>query len=204
MSFAAGGYWPWWLGGLFLAAVAVGYLWATGKLLGVSGMFSRVVAIPEEIEAARLERSALADPAGLMAALAAATAAEFGESAVAPGSFAGEPTASIAGRTPWTAHALFLVALAVGGALARLLHGGLHPAGDLGAAFAATLGSGWHATAALLFGGMLVGVGTRMAGGCTSGHGLNGCARLQPGSLVTTATFFGAAILVTFALGRLG
>lgn len=197
----ASGYWPWWAGGLFLALVAVGYLWATGKLLGVSGMFSRVVALPEEMEVERLERTALADQVALFSALQAATLAEFGETegvaAPAPAS------APVAARTPWTAHLLFLVMLAAGGALARLLHGGLHAERDLGAAFAATFGTGWHALAALALGGVLVGAGTRMAGGCTSGHGLNGCARLQVGSLITTASFFGAAIAVTLLLTRL-
>jgi hypothetical protein len=40
----------------------------------------------------------------------------------------------------------------------------------------------------------------RWAGGCTSGHGLSGCPAGSPDSLATTATFFGTAIVVTFAL----
>ena len=56
---------------------------------------------------------------------------------------------------------------------------------------------------ALLGGGALVGFGTSMAGGCTSGHGLVGCARLQPASLVVTAAFFGTAVAVAFALSAL-
>jgi uncharacterized membrane protein YedE/YeeE len=39
-----------------------------------------------------------------------------------------------------------------------------------------------------------------MAGGCTSGHGLCGVSRFQPGSLLTTAAFFGAAVALSFAL----
>jgi uncharacterized membrane protein YedE/YeeE len=58
-------------------------------------------------------------------------------------------------------------------------------------------GTGWAAIAVLVFGGMLTGFGTQMAGGCTSGHGLTGCARLQRGSLATTATFFGTAVLLS-------
>jgi uncharacterized membrane protein YedE/YeeE len=71
---------------------------------------------------------------------------------------------------------------------------------DPGAAFASTLGEGPAGLAALFVGGLLVGLGTRMAGGCTSGHGLVGCARLQPGSLVSTACFFGVGIVVSMAL----
>ena len=55
----------------------------------------------------------------------------------------------------------------------------------------------------LLFaGGVLVGFGTRLAGGCSSGHGLSGCGRLQPVSLVATAVFFGAAVAVSFLLWK--
>jgi uncharacterized membrane protein YedE/YeeE len=46
--------------------------------------------------------------------------------------------------------------------------------------------------------GLLVGFGTRMASGCTSGHGICGIARVSPRSLAATAIFMGAAILVVF------
>jgi hypothetical protein len=52
----------------------------------------------------------------------------------------------------------------------------------------------------LVLGGALVGFGTTLAGGCSSGHGLFGCARLQPGSLLATASFFGAAVGVSLVL----
>ncbi len=41
----------------------------------------------------------------------------------------------------------------------------------------------------LIAGGLLVGFGTRMGGGCTSGHGVCGLARLSPRSLVATVVF---------------
>ena len=41
----------------------------------------------------------------------------------------------------------------------------------------------------LVAGGFLVGFGTRMGGGCTSGHGVCGISRLSPRSLVATAAF---------------
>jgi uncharacterized membrane protein YedE/YeeE len=44
--------------------------------------------------------------------------------------------------------------------------------------------------------GLLVGFGTRMAGGCTSGHGVCGLARLSPRSLVATAVFMATAVIV--------
>jgi uncharacterized membrane protein YedE/YeeE len=54
----------------------------------------------------------------------------------------------------------------------------------------------------LLAGGFLVGLGTRFANGCTSGHGVCGLARLSPRSLVAVLSFMGAGF-VTVALWRL-
>jgi uncharacterized protein len=44
--------------------------------------------------------------------------------------------------------------------------------------------------------GLLVGFGTRLGGGCTSGHGVCGVSRLSPRSLTATAIFFVTAIVV--------
>jgi uncharacterized protein len=46
--------------------------------------------------------------------------------------------------------------------------------------------------------GLLVGFGTRMASGCTSGHGICGIARVSPRSLAATAIFMACAIVVVF------
>ncbi len=43
-------------------------------------------------------------------------------------------------------------------------------------------------------GGLLVGFGTRLGSGCTSGHGICGIARISPRSIVATCTFMAAAI----------
>ncbi len=51
---------------------------------------------------------------------------------------------------------------------------------------------------AVLAGGLLVGFGTRLGSGCTSGHGLCGLARLSRRSVAATATFFGVAMLTVF------
>jgi uncharacterized membrane protein YedE/YeeE len=54
---------------------------------------------------------------------------------------------------------------------------------------------------ALLFGGgLLIGVGARTAGGCTSGHGLTGSALASPASIVSMMTIMASAIATTFAL----
>jgi uncharacterized membrane protein YedE/YeeE len=48
--------------------------------------------------------------------------------------------------------------------------------------------------------GLLVGFGTRMAGGCTSGHGVCGLSRLSYPSLIAVVTFIGAGIATVLAL----
>ncbi len=50
----------------------------------------------------------------------------------------------------------------------------------------------------LVVAGLLVGFGTRLGSGCTSGHGLCGIARLSKRSIVATSVFFGVAILTVF------
>jgi uncharacterized membrane protein YedE/YeeE len=44
--------------------------------------------------------------------------------------------------------------------------------------------------------GLLVGFGSRLGSGCTSGHGICGIARLSPRSIAATGIFMGAAIVV--------
>lgn len=51
---------------------------------------------------------------------------------------------------------------------------------------------------AMLVGGFLVGFGTRMSNGCTSGHGVCGLGRLSPRSLVAVLTFLAAAMVTVF------
>jgi len=48
--------------------------------------------------------------------------------------------------------------------------------------------------------GLLVGIGTSYASGCTSGHGVCGLSRLSPRSLVATVSFMAAGFLVVFVL----
>jgi uncharacterized protein len=55
-------------------------------------------------------------------------------------------------------------------------------------------------TPQLIIAGLLVGLGTRYAGGCTSGHGVCGLARLSPRSLAATLSFMAAGFLMVFVL----
>jgi uncharacterized membrane protein YedE/YeeE len=50
--------------------------------------------------------------------------------------------------------------------------------------------------------GLLVGFGTKMGNGCTSGHGVCGIGRLSPRGIVATLTFMAFGVLTVFILGR--
>ena len=58
--------------------------------------------------------------------------------------------------------------------------------------------------AALVLAGLLVGFGTRMGNGCTSGHGVCGLARLSVRSAAAVATFMAVAIATTFLARHAG
>jgi uncharacterized protein len=94
-------------------------------------------------------------------------------------------TAAPAGRV-W--RALFLVGMLAGGALTFLLW-------PPSAAHGSQAG-GW--TIALA--GFLVGLGTRLGGGCTSGHGVCGMTRGSLRSLVATLVFMGAGFATVYFL----
>lgn len=81
------------------------------------------------------------------------------------------------------------VAFALGLALAAVLAGANAPTGD-----------GDVGLTGLVAAGLLVGAGTRLANGCTSGHGVCGLARASTRSLAATATFMGVAFATVFAL----
>ena len=55
----------------------------------------------------------------------------------------------------------------------------------------------------LVLGGLLVGFGSRLGSGCTSGHGICGLARFSPRSMVAVATFMGSAMVTVFVLRHL-
>lgn len=52
----------------------------------------------------------------------------------------------------------------------------------------------------LIAGGVIVGVGTRLGNGCTSGHGVCGMARLSPRSIAATCTFMAAGFATVFVM----
>lgn len=79
----------------------------------------------------------------------------------------------------------------------------------LGAALVAGAGGAVPArfpsyVATVAIAGLLVGFGTRLGSGCTSGHGVCGASRLSPRSLAATATFLGAGIATVTVMRLLG
>ena len=56
----------------------------------------------------------------------------------------------------------------------------------------------------IIIAGFLVGLGTRMGGGCTSGHGICGISRMSIRSIIATITFIFAGMLTVFILQQFG
>ena len=85
---------------------------------------------------------------------------------------------------------------------------GLIAAGLLGQAFNVQVGSATGEIPAslptLLLAGTLVGFGTAIGSGCTSGHGVCGISNLSPRSFVATIVFIAVAAATVFAVRHLG
>jgi uncharacterized membrane protein YedE/YeeE len=195
-------YWPGWLGGVALAAVMILHWFGVGRMMAVSG---RVSAIVDRIRFVREDEGGEGEEmtqAELLAAIRAETTARFGSDALTAPT-ANETVAEKREPQPFVTHPLLFLSLAVGGWLATTASGA--PSLTLRSVGFTNLvgGSPALASVVLLFGGVLVGFGTRMAGGCTSGHGLCGVSRGQRGSLLATMAFFGAGVVTSFALGGL-
>jgi hypothetical protein len=58
--------------------------------------------------------------------------------------------------------------------------------------------------AVIIIAGLLVGFGTKMANGCTSGHGIVGMARLSKRSIVATCVFMGVAVATVLVKNLIG
>lgn len=85
----------------------------------------------------------------------------------------------------------FILGLPLGALLLALVQGGVEtrfPASPL----------------PLIIGGLLVGFGTRLGSGCTSGHGVCGLSRLSPRSMLATATFMAAGFITVGLLRYAG
>jgi hypothetical protein len=213
-------YWPWWAGAIGLALVTIAYTLATDRSFGVSSAWDRVLHWRSERRFERMEEE-FTDDRALADALAAATAEHFGTDPGAPASpqvpggewqrldpgvesTAGESSSVTSQRpVPVVTQAALLVSIFLGGWIAAVTSGRFQLRFDMGPGFRNLVTANPTTTIALLFvGGLLVGFGTRLAGGCSSGHGLSGCGRLRPVSIVATAVFFGTAVAVSFLLWK--
>jgi uncharacterized membrane protein YedE/YeeE len=85
--------------------------------------------------------------------------------------------------------------------VAGLLAGGLVVLATMPGAFGLAHG---RALPALAASGLLVGVGTRMGSGCTSGHGVCGLSVFSPRSAVAVATFVAIGMVTATAIGAFG
>jgi hypothetical protein len=219
-------YWPWWAGAIGLAIVTINYTVTTDRSLGVSAAWDRVLHWRAERHLERLEAQ-FSDDRALAEVLAAATAEHFGTvpgAPAAPDAARGdtvraddtrtrepneEPTAegsdSVASLrpAPLVTQASLLVSILLGGWIAAVASGRFELRLDMGNGFRELVTANPITMIGVLFaGGVLVGFGTRLAGGCSSGHGLSGCGRLRPVSILATAVFFGAAALMSFLLWK--
>jgi uncharacterized protein len=200
------GYWPWWAGALGLGGSAVTYLFLLRKPMGMSGAYARALNFRQELSAEQEERAAFLRP-DARRELVEATVADMRASGVPEAEIDALVKASTqaplqSARTPMAAQLVFLLAVAVGALASAVLSGRLSLQLSPGGLQTQLFGAGVGTVAALFGGGLLVGTGTRLAGGCTSGHGLSGCGRFEPASLVATAAFFGAGVGVSLLLAR--
>lgn len=102
--------------------------------------------------------------------------------------------AILSGR-PWRLP--FLAGLVIGGFLSAAFGGGWHAIWALGM-FDTRIGLGPAGKLAWMFvGGLFIGFGTRLAGGCTSGHGIFGMSNLEVPSIVSTCSFMAGGIVTT-------
>ena len=96
----------------------------------------------------------------------------------------------------------FLAGLVLGGFVSAALGGGWEPTWALGM-FDEAVRLGPSGKLAWMFvGGLFIGFGTRLGGGCTSGHGIFGLSNLEFPSLVTTMSFMAAGIVTTHVIYR--
>lgn len=100
---------------------------------------------------------------------------------------------------------VMLVAGAVFGGLVAALHGGEHTGQWLPAMWVARFGEdslGLRLGTSLLGGGLMA-FGARMAGGCTSGHGISGALQLSVGSWIALICFFAAGAAMAHLMFRM-
>jgi uncharacterized protein len=185
-------FWSWWQGGIAIGLVATLYPLLTGRLLGVSSVYATWFKPqqPAEPELSELE-----------AALLAETEAEFGPQA---GSVEAPSRLGRLRLEAERARPVFLLGMMLGPALLLGASGSFELSTTLGTRFDLRYGDfGLLPLAVLVVSGVLIGFGTRVAGGCTSGHGISGVARGERGSVLSTLVFWSTALAVAWLFASL-
>jgi hypothetical protein len=100
---------------------------------------------------------------------------------------------------------VMLVVGAIGGAFLAAWHGGELTGQWLSPMWEARFGEDSYAmrTAVALLGGVLMAFGARLAGGCTSGHGISGALQLSVGSWIALICFFAGGITTAMLMFRI-
>ena len=98
---------------------------------------------------------------------------------------------AVSGQADYSWRWLFILGLLAGPVLYHAASGVAYPAVSAQPWWVAVLG------------GLLVGIGVKMGGGCTSGHGVCGIGRLSMRSLVATLTFMATGIITVFVVRQL-
>jgi len=111
-------------------------------------------------------------------------------------------------QRPWTLRGRtwrlpFLTGLVLGGALSAWLGGGWSPSWSIGMLDTVLPLSPVAKLVWMFVGGLFVGFGTRLANGCTSGHGIFGLSNFELPSLVATLCFMASGLVTTQILYRL-
>jgi len=200
----------WWITAICLAGITLTFWLIIKRPLGVSASWGRIVLRKNEALITKVDKPFQTQPHTMVDALMAATLEAFGDKAVQevlsnhkgeiPGLSTISTTLPLDKRLPWTGHLVFLLMLPIGGLITSIAMGNFHFQFDLGELHRSLFGSGFSYALTLVIGGILVGFGTQYAGGCATGHGVTGMARLIPVSFIATCSFFGSAVIVSLLL----
>lgn len=186
--------WPGWLAGAAISGLVVTLLLLRNRQLSVSFCYGYITDRVTDWSEAISRPAAVATDSGPAFPLPSVANLKLPKGVVM------EPDWSM-----WFLAGIFMGGL-VAGVLSRRISGAPLDLSFAYAGFDALWKLGPLAKAGLLFaGGLLVGFGTRMAGGCTSGHAIVGAPALQKASLLAMCAFLGTGTAVAwilhFALG---
>lgn len=205
--------WPGWVGGAVISAVVVTLLMTRNRQLGVSSCYAFAIDRANDWFEDRKKKTE--PPASAFPIPATAPVSdnpdEFPNPAdfPMPGAFpmpSANASSTIQDESSWPTVFLggILLGGIVSGILARTFSSTSLALNFDYAGFDALWKLSPLAKAAVLFGGgILVGFGTRMGGGCTSGHAITGAPGLQKASIIAMCVFMGVGIAATFLLNAL-